>query len=136
MPYRDKSMRERVEKLLHQISGEPAQPDHEDVVLGLSPSGFHEIAYVGWGPAGDPRPEICVHGLTRQGRDFDYLATRLAASRRRVICPDLPGRGRMAGSGIRTNRAAAAQVYPVPPDWAKSPGDNSSYIRIWTPANG
>jgi adenylate kinase len=40
------------------------------------------------------RDMICVHGLTRQGRDFDYLAARLAASGRRVICPDLPGRGR------------------------------------------
>jgi pimeloyl-ACP methyl ester carboxylesterase len=35
-----------------------------------------------------------VHGLTRQGRDFDYLAQYLAASGRRVICPDLAGRGR------------------------------------------
>ncbi|WP_349630186.1 alpha/beta fold hydrolase [Bradyrhizobium manausense] len=35
-----------------------------------------------------------MHGLTRQGRDFDYLAERLAAAGRRVICPDLPGRGR------------------------------------------
>jgi pimeloyl-ACP methyl ester carboxylesterase len=37
---------------------------------------------------------ICVHGLTRQARDFDYLARRLVAQGRRVLCPDLPGRGR------------------------------------------
>jgi pimeloyl-ACP methyl ester carboxylesterase len=89
--------------LLHQISSMPAelaQPERADVVLGLSPSGFHEIAYVDWGPAGDPRPVICVHGLTRQGRDFDYLAAQLVAGGRRVICPDLPGRGR---SGRLTN---------------------------------
>jgi pimeloyl-ACP methyl ester carboxylesterase len=36
---------------------------------------------------------ICVHGLTRCGRDFDALAAALAASGRRVFCPDLPGRG-------------------------------------------
>jgi pimeloyl-ACP methyl ester carboxylesterase len=90
-------MFERAEKLLHQMTGKlaaPAEPDREDVVLGLSPSGFHEIAYVDWGPADDPRPIVCVHGLTRQGRDFDYLAAKLAAGGRRVICPDLPGRGR------------------------------------------
>jgi pimeloyl-ACP methyl ester carboxylesterase len=90
-------MSKRAEKLLHRMTDKrtaPTEPDREDVVLGLSPSGFHEIAYVEWGPADDQRPIVCVHGLTRQGRDFDYLAARLAASGRRVICPDLPGRGR------------------------------------------
>jgi pimeloyl-ACP methyl ester carboxylesterase len=43
---------------------------------------------------GGPVPVLCVHGLTRQGRDFDFLAQRLARERRRVICPDLVGRGR------------------------------------------
>jgi pimeloyl-ACP methyl ester carboxylesterase len=37
---------------------------------------------------------ICVHGLSRQGRDFDYLAAALSKAGRRVICPDLVGRGR------------------------------------------
>jgi pimeloyl-ACP methyl ester carboxylesterase len=36
---------------------------------------------------------LCVHGLTRNGRDFDALAERLARTRK-VICPDMPGRGR------------------------------------------
>jgi pimeloyl-ACP methyl ester carboxylesterase len=76
------------------ISGLGPQPDRESVFQGLSPSGFHDIAYIEWGPANDKRPVVCVHGLTRQGRDFDYLAARLAG--RRVICPDLPGRGRSA----------------------------------------
>lgn len=38
---------------------------------------------------------ICVHGLTRQGRDFDILAGELA-KRYRVVCPDVVGRGRSA----------------------------------------
>ncbi|PNU04700.1 alpha/beta fold hydrolase [Novosphingobium guangzhouense] len=38
-------------------------------------------------------PVLCLHGLTRNGRDFDVLAPRLAAAGRRVICPDLRGRG-------------------------------------------
>jgi len=69
-------------------------PDRGGVVLGLSSSGFHRLAYTDWGPLDDARPIICVHGLTRQGRDFDHLARQLAAAGRRVICPDLPGRGR------------------------------------------
>jgi pimeloyl-ACP methyl ester carboxylesterase len=36
---------------------------------------------------------VCVHGLTRNGRDFDHLAAALAGAERRVICPDLSGRG-------------------------------------------
>ncbi len=60
--------------------------------LGLSPLGFHRIVYYEYGPA-DGRLTVCVHGLTRNGRDFDRLAQTLAASGRRVICPDIVGRG-------------------------------------------
>jgi pimeloyl-ACP methyl ester carboxylesterase len=52
---------------------------------------FHRLAFEEWGDADAP-PVICVHGLTRNGRDFDALARALAGSYR-VICPDLPGRG-------------------------------------------
>ncbi|MDB5399023.1 MAG: hypothetical protein QOD93_456 [Acetobacteraceae bacterium] len=52
---------------------------------------FHRLAFEEWGDADAP-PVICVHGLTRNGRDFDALAQALAGSYR-VICPDLPGRG-------------------------------------------
>jgi pimeloyl-ACP methyl ester carboxylesterase len=53
---------------------------------------FHTMAHTAWGPADGP-VVVCVHGLTRNGRDFDALAQALAADGRRVICPDLPGRG-------------------------------------------
>ncbi|WP_315834350.1 alpha/beta hydrolase [Bradyrhizobium prioriisuperbiae] len=77
------------------IDPETPAPAHRVGRLhGLSPKGFHDLAYTDWGPLDDARPIICVHGLTRQGRDFDYLARSLAAAGRRVICPDLPGRGR------------------------------------------
>ncbi len=52
---------------------------------------FHRMAFDEWGDPGAP-PVVCVHGLTRNGRDFDALAAALAGSYR-VICPDLPGRG-------------------------------------------
>ena len=54
----------------------------------------HRIAFTDWGPIGSGVPVICVPGLTRQGRDFDFLAAELARCGRRVLCPDLPGRGR------------------------------------------
>ena len=59
----------------------------------LSPAGFHRMAYAEWGDPGNPRVLLCVHGLTRVGRDFDRLARALSASYR-VVCPDVVGRGR------------------------------------------
>jgi len=50
------------------------------------------LRWVEWGPP-DGVPVVCVHGLTRNGRDFDVLAQALAALGRRVICPDVFGRG-------------------------------------------
>jgi pimeloyl-ACP methyl ester carboxylesterase len=58
----------------------------------LLPFGPVELRWAEWGPA-DGAPVVCVHGLTRTGRDFDTLARELAEDGRRVICPDIPGRG-------------------------------------------
>ncbi len=60
--------------------------------LGLGPVGFHRVAYVDWGDPANPHVVVCVHGLTRNSRDFDYLAARLAR-RCRVVCIDVVGRG-------------------------------------------
>ena len=68
-------------------------PDRTGSVRGLTRRSFHRIAFSDWGPASAVRPVVCVHGLTRNGRDFDHLAAALAGAERRVICPDLPGRG-------------------------------------------
>lgn len=57
-----------------------------------SPAGLHRMAYYEWGDPSNPEVVLCVHGLTRTGRDFDALARQLA-SRYRVICPDVVGRG-------------------------------------------
>ena len=70
------------------------EPDRSGSIRGLSLTGFHDLAYVDWGPRDARVPVVCVHGLSRQGRDFDYLAADLAAAGRRVVCPDLVGRGR------------------------------------------
>jgi len=58
----------------------------------LSAHGFHRVAYLEWGDPDNPRVVVCVHGLTRCGRDFDDLARELAPTFR-VLCPDVAGRG-------------------------------------------
>jgi pimeloyl-ACP methyl ester carboxylesterase len=60
--------------------------------LSLSAHGFHRVVYREWGEPANPRVLVCVHGLTRNGRDFDTLAAALA-DRLRILCPDMPGRG-------------------------------------------
>jgi pimeloyl-ACP methyl ester carboxylesterase len=59
----------------------------------LNPAGLHDMAYVEWGDPANRDVLVCVHGLTRCGRDFDFLAAALC-DRYRVICPDVVGRGR------------------------------------------
>ncbi len=59
----------------------------------LDGRGLHRMAYWEWGDTANPNVVVCVHGLTRQGRDFDTLAAALAADFR-VVCPDVAGRGR------------------------------------------
>lgn len=51
------------------------------------------MAYTEWGDAENPDVLVCVHGLTRNGRDFDHAA-EVFAKRYRVVCPDVVGRGR------------------------------------------
>jgi pimeloyl-ACP methyl ester carboxylesterase len=59
----------------------------------LDGRGLHRMAYWEWGDAANPNVLVCLHGLTRQGRDFDALA-RTMVDRYRVVCPDVVGRGR------------------------------------------
>ena len=62
-------------------------------------TGSHRMAYWQWGNPHSRHVVVCVHGLSRQGRDFDVLAKALCerAGRKpdgiRVICPDVVGRG-------------------------------------------
>lgn len=72
----------------------------------LGPGGFHSMAYREWGEPDNPRVLVCVHGLTRSGRDFDRLACALQREWR-VVCPDVVGRGASAW-------LTAPGVYGVP----------------------
>jgi pimeloyl-ACP methyl ester carboxylesterase len=75
--------------------------------LGLH--GFHRLAYTEWGDPENPRVLVCVHGLTRNGRDFDHLARALAADWR-VICPDMPGRGESEWLPVKGDYAMATYL--------------------------
>ncbi len=55
------------------------------------------MAYWQWGDSSATQVVVCVHGLSRQGRDFDVLAQALLARSPvplRVVCPDVVGRGK------------------------------------------
>lgn len=74
------------------------------------PTGLHRMAYWEWLPDGDwhAAPKVvCVHGLTRNGRDFDVMATRLADDGYHVVAPDMIGRG-------RSDRMADPSLYSIP----------------------
>tara|TARA_R110002073_G_scaffold281321_2_gene445577 strand:+ start:2262 stop:3149 length:888 start_codon:yes stop_codon:yes gene_type:complete len=68
----------------------------------------HHISYTDWGDPDNPHVVMCVHGLTRNCRDFDYLAGALKADCR-VICADIVGRGQ--SDWIKN--AADYDYYPV-----------------------
>ena len=59
--------------------------------LGKNPRGFHKITYYAWGNPANP-VLLLVHGLSRNGRDFDVLAEALS-NQYYVVCPDMVGRG-------------------------------------------
>ena len=58
----------------------------------LDTRGLHRMAYWEWGDPLQAKVLVCVHGLSRQGRDFDSLA-RAMCGHYRVVCPDVAGRG-------------------------------------------
>ena len=93
-------------------------------------TGGHRMAYWQWGNPQAGHIIVCVHGLSRQGRDFDVLAKALVAQggdRIRVVCPDVVGRGQSdrlkdpMGYQIPTYAgdmlALLAELKPVTLDW-------------------
>jgi pimeloyl-ACP methyl ester carboxylesterase len=78
----------------------------------LRAEGFRRMAFVSWERDAAAPAAICVHGLTRNGRDFDPLAEVLS-HHRRVFCPDVLGRGK---SDLLTNpKLVLNDVGPVIP---------------------
>lgn len=65
----------------------------ENSFLSLGPHGFHRIAYTEWGNPNNPHVVVCMHGLARNSRDFEFLAMALESDCH-VVCPDIAGRGK------------------------------------------
>lgn len=66
----------------------------QNFILCASEEGFHRVAYTEWGEENQSSEAvICVHGLTRNSRDFDALASYLSFHQSHVFCPDIVGRG-------------------------------------------
>ncbi|HEX5125335.1 MAG TPA: alpha/beta hydrolase [Rhodocyclaceae bacterium] len=73
------------------------------------------MSYVEWGDPHNDRVLVCVHGLTRNARDFDFLAQALT-DRYRVVCPDVVGRGHSDWLNVKTDYAIplyAADMYAL-----------------------
>ncbi len=64
-----------------------------DVPDAVETGSTHFISCAQWGKAGEKPTLLCVHGLTRTGRDFDYVASALAKDFH-VLAPDMRGRGK------------------------------------------
>ena len=64
----------------------------QEFFQSLGNGAFHRIAYTDWGDVANPHVVLCVHGLARNSRDFDFLAAALA-DHCRVACMDVAGRG-------------------------------------------
>ncbi|MBY0500967.1 MAG: alpha/beta hydrolase [Alphaproteobacteria bacterium] len=87
-------------------SQQETKEPRRDYIWGLSPLGFHKVAYVEWGKKTHGPVLICAHGLTRNSRDFDYLCKAIKHNYQ-IVCPDLVGRGESdyTGSNLTYNFA-------------------------------
>jgi pimeloyl-ACP methyl ester carboxylesterase len=77
---------------------------------GPAQGASRRLSYWQWGAPDAAHAVVCVHGLTRQGLDFDVLAQALLAAADgplRVICPDMAGRG-------ASDRLSDPHLYQVP----------------------
>jgi pimeloyl-ACP methyl ester carboxylesterase len=98
-----------------------------DSLRCLGPHGFHRIAYAEWGEVGNARVVLCVHGLTRSGRDFDQLAGTLERQRR-VLCPDVVGRGRSDWLGHKQDYGYPLYLSDITSLIARSGADEVDWV--------
>ena len=65
----------------------------------LSPKEWYKLHYHDWGTSTPSKTIFCVHGLTRCGADFNFLANNIISEHKttRVICPDVVGINDLSG---------------------------------------
>ena len=83
-----------------------AKPHRRSNVAVLMDGVLKHMVVHEWGDKKNPRVVLCVHGLSRNGRDFDVVADALSKDFR-VLCPDIPGRG-------QSDWLASAAQYSIP----------------------
>lgn len=66
---------------------------HSISLPNLHNKGTHDIVFYDWGSPDAARTAFCVHGLTRNAHDFDFLAPSLVQRGYRVFALSMPGRG-------------------------------------------
>ncbi len=84
----------------------PKPPRRFFVDVPVANGATRRMAVHDWGEITNPNVLICVHGLSRNGRDFDVIADALS-DRYRVLCPDVIGRG-------ESDWYASAAEYAIP----------------------
>ncbi|MEM7122723.1 MAG: alpha/beta hydrolase [Pseudomonadota bacterium] len=67
-----------------------AKQHHIDVPHG---DGTVQLGYLEWGDSGAARTALCIHGISRNAHDFNWLGRELAKAGWRVIAIDMVGRG-------------------------------------------
>ena len=104
----------------------------ENHVQCISPTGLHNMHYTEWGARDNPRVVVCVHGLTRNCRDFDDLARNLENDFR-VVCPDIVGRGKSSWLLDKQNYGLAQYAADITTLLARlTAGADSESERVWT----
>ena len=71
------------------------QPRRHSLAIRNTPDSreTHELVFYDWGNVDAATTVICVHGLTRNAKDFELIAPALAATGRRVLSLSMIGRG-------------------------------------------
>ena len=101
-------------------------------ILWQSHDGLRLYARVYAGPGSDAPAVLCLHGLTRNSRDFEDLAPHLQRHYR-VIVPDLRGRGFSARDPHLQNYQPAVYVRDILAmlDVVGAPLSAASYTRAY-----
>jgi len=107
----------------------------------ISSKGFHTLAYRYWRNQlalsedleQENTPVVCLHGLTRNCRDFDSLAKTLSKDRT-VICPDTAGRGN--SDWLRSNEDYSLSQYNLDVAVVAADADLDVYDIVGTSLGG
>ena len=95
--------------------------------MALGPHGFTQVAYTAWGPQVAERTVVCVHGLTRNSRDFDLTMDKRDALRYRIAPLEMtPSEFRKTGRQVVERIAEFLCTLPYRP---VSPNGSPDVIR-------